>query len=414
MGRALISADPGLLEAEEDLHSFCARALAAATAAMAQPLDEYVASPSKKGCDRYSPICVPEPPPPVARPRPTRPAPRLEDEAPETSAAPETAAPAAVSSALLPALCEDAVAAALAFAAPRDLAALAACGRGCEAFVRALPEDVWRAAAASAWPAVVAACPEPGAVGRSHRTLCLELGGRRCACCGGALEAHPAEYAGPYAALAAAVARLRGAGDAWRHAPLKKSGSSARESWYRSGSSLTLHLRGPDARLCWSSAVDDAWRVKFSMAPPEGPPKSWTLVFTRGADRAVRLGSVYEATRRGAPTEVIAEFAPRDLKGRRVAAADELRRLARSPSGLRYTASSRLAELQWRVADGAHGDAAEALAEARRLDDGAAAVGENHAAFHAALAAALAVVFPAALSPAPETTPGRHIRLGGA
>ena len=49
MGRALISADPGLLEAEEDLHSFCARALAAATAAMAQPLDEYVASPSKKG-----------------------------------------------------------------------------------------------------------------------------------------------------------------------------------------------------------------------------------------------------------------------------------------------------------------------------------------------------------------------------
>ena len=104
MGRALISADPGLLEAEEDLHSFCARALAAATAAMAQPLDEYVASPSKKGCDRYSPICVPEPPPPVARPRPTRPAPRLEDEAPETSAAPETAAPAAVSSALLPAL----------------------------------------------------------------------------------------------------------------------------------------------------------------------------------------------------------------------------------------------------------------------------------------------------------------------
>ena len=62
-----------------------------------------------------------------------------------------------------------------------------------------------------------------------------------------------------------------------------------------------------------------------------------------------------------------------------------------------------LAELQWRVADADAGRAEVAVAEARRLDDAAAAVADHADAFHAALIEALRVVCPAALPSAADS-----------
>ena len=261
---------------------------------------------------------------------------------------------------------------------------------------------------------------------------------------------HPLEYASAAESFKRAAERLprgalrdgAGSGSGWTHAPLSpvgRLGDGARESYYRPGASLALLLRLADpslqdvsdaaGRLCWSSnVVDDGasgppWRIKFSMAPPCGPPDHWTLAYTAPGRTAmtVRLGSVYEAV---APrtAHVLAEFHPRDLKGRRVSPVDELKALAKSPAGLMWTANSRLAELQWRVAEAGSHSCDVSVAEARRLEQATGAIARHAEAFHLALVDALRVIWPDALERSPEAPDGpgpdvdeppvRRIRLG--